>query len=312
MPSSRFLGLATAGVITGSAAMVAIGVLRIVHVDPAQAAVAVTATAIYLPAHLWHTFHAARGTRPPGTFWTLAAMAVVVFAVLPVVGVQWLGALYPLAASVLLVFRPPWSFVVFAVLLAVPAPVAFAYGEPEWAAYFTVGLAMNGLILAVPVWLIAAARELRSARARLAEEAVIRERVRMEAELRTTLGTALETIADTGERAAALFPPEAARRPEQIAGHLREVVGAARATLSAARRLNVAWRQSPASDELAAAVALLRAAGIDAELRLPAGGVPKSQLAALHDQVARLLQDGAARNCVVEVGPAGVQVVTGE
>jgi hypothetical protein len=307
LPSSRFLGLATAGVITGSVAMVALGVLRVIHVDPSRTAVAVTATAVYLPAHLWHTFHIARGDRPPGADWTLAAMVVVIAAVLPVVGVQWLGALYPLGASVLLVLRPPWSFVVFGVLLAVPTPVAFAYGQPEWAIYFTTGMALTGLVLAVPVWLIATARDLRSARARLAEEAVVRERVRVEAELHETLGTALETIAETGDRAVALFPQAA------VAEQLRAVVGAARTTLSTARRMNAGWRQSPARDELDTAVALLRAAGIDAELRLPVAGVSASQLAVLHEQVARLLQDGAAARCVVEVSAAGgIRVVTGE
>jgi len=155
-------------VITGSAGLVTVGVLRVGYVTPAQFAVAAVATAVYLPVHLWHTYQAAQGTRPRGTAWSLAAMAVVIGGVLPVVGVQWLGALYPLAASALLVLRPPWSFAAFAGLIAVPAPLAFAFGEPSWAAYFTVGLALNGLVLAVPVWLIAAVRDLRSARERLA------------------------------------------------------------------------------------------------------------------------------------------------
>lgn len=296
--------------LTGSAGLVTVGVLRVGYVTPAQFAVAAVATAVYLPVHLWHTYHAAQGTRPRGTAWSLAVMAVVIGVVLPVVGVQWLGALYPLAASVLLVLRPPWSFAAFAVLFAVPAPVTFAFGEPSWAVYFTVGLALNALVLAVPVWLIAAVRDLRSARERLAAEAVLRERTRVEAELRSTLGTALEEIATTGDRAAALLTSA----PER-ADHLRAVVASARTALATARRLNAGWHQSPASAELDASVALLRAAGIDAELRLPAGRqrVPSSELAVLHGEVARLLQDGAVRRCVVEVsGAGGVRVVVGE
>jgi two-component system sensor histidine kinase DesK len=295
--SSRFLGLATAGVVTGSVYMVTIGVMRVAILVPEHALVAVVATAAYLPVHLWHLHHAARGTRPRGTGWSLATMAVIVGAVLPVVGVQWLGALYPLAASALLVLRPPWSIAAFAALLTVPAPVAFAFGEPGWAWYFTLGLAMVGLVLAVPVWLVAAVRDLQAARERLAEEAVIRERIRIEAELRQTLGTALEEIATTGDRA--LSTPE----PTE---HLRVVVAAARTTLSSARRLSAGWRHSPAHAELAAAVALLRAAGVDTQVRgtLPAD-VPEPQLATLRDQVARLLQNGAVRQCVVEVDRTG-------
>lgn len=298
--------------ITGSIGLVTVGVLRVGYVSPAQFTVAAVATAVYLPVHLWHTFHAAQGTRPRGTAWSLAAMTAVIAGMLPVVGVQWLGALYPLAASALLVLRPPWSFAAFAGLLAVPAPVAFAFGAPEWAAYFTVGLALNGLVLAVPVWLIAAVRDLRSVRERLADEAVIRERTRVEAELRSTLGRALEEIATTGERAAALLTPE----PDRAADHLRAVVSEARTALATARRLNAGWRQSSAGAELDASVALLRAAGIDAQLRLPAGGrrgVPSAELAVLHGEVARLLQDGAVRRCVVEVsGAGGVRVVVDE
>jgi two-component system sensor histidine kinase DesK len=294
--SSRFLRLATAGVITGSAGLVTIGVMRIAFVVPDRTLVAAVATAVYLPAHLWHVHHAARGARPRGTGWSLAGMAVVVGVVLPVVGVQWLGALYPLAASVLLVLRPPWSIAAFAALLAVPAPVAHAFGEPEWAWYFTVGLALTGLILAVPVWVIAAVRDLQSARDRLADEAVIRERIRIEAELRQTLGTALEEIATAGDQA--LLTPEPA-------DHLRTVVAAARTTLSSARRLSASWRHSPAHAELDAAVALLRAAGIHTRLNLLAGGLTEPQLAGLRAQVARLLQNGAARQCVVAVGPTG-------
>jgi len=302
----RFLGLATAGVLTGSAGLVTVGVLRIAYEDPSRIVVAAVATMLYLPVHLWHTYHAAHGRRPRGTAWSLAAMAVVIVAVLPVVGVQWLGALYPLAASVLLVLRPPWSVVTFCVLLAVPVPATFAFGEPSWAPYFTAGVALTGLVLAVPVWLIAATRELGSARERLAAEAVVRERVRVEADLHETLGVALESIADTGDRAADLIT----RAPDRATGPLGEIVTAARTTLSAARRLNARWHQSPARAELDTAVALLRAAGIDAELRGSPRGVPDTQLAALHDQVARLLQDGAVRRCVVDVGPGGVRVVT--
>jgi len=295
--SSRVLRLATAGVITGSAGLVTIGVMRVAILVPERALVAAVATAGYLPMHLWHVHHAARGARPRGTGWSLAAMAVVVGAVLPVVGVQWLGALYPLAASALLVLRPPWSIAAFAALLTVPAPVAFAFGEPGWAGYFTVGLAMVGLVLAVPVWLVAAVRDLQSAREQLAEEAVIRERIRIEAELRQTLGTALEEIATTGDQALSTPDPT---------DHLQAVVAAARTTLSSARRLSAGWRHSPARSELDAAVALLRAAGIETQVRgaLPAA-VPESQLAILRDQVARLLQNGAVRQCVVEADLTG-------
>jgi two-component system, NarL family, sensor histidine kinase DesK len=303
--SERLLGLAGLGVVTVSVMIVTVGVVRVIYVVPQHAWIAITATVFYLPFLVWHIWRALHRRRP--AMWGLVVMIPIVVSVLPVIGVQWLGALYALAASVLLTIRSPWSLLVFAALAVVPIPVAYAFGEPAWSMYFAFGVVINGLTIALPVWLIAAVRELRATRSRLADEAVVRERLRVDAELRDTLGAALESIAGTGDQAAGL----AVRSPAMAAEHLHDVVDAARTTLARARRMVARFSGTPVRDELDAAVALLGAAGIEARLVLPPGPLPDSEELAksLREAVSRLLTDETVRQCVIKVGPAAVEVV---
>src|SRR5207244_1462799 len=93
-------------------------------------------------------------------------------------------------------------FLLYGVLVAAPAPLTFAFGQPEFALYFTTGILMFPLPLAVGIWSIRGARQLQAALLALAEEAVARERLRIDGELRETLGARLEESATRGGRAA--------------------------------------------------------------------------------------------------------------
>jgi hypothetical protein len=114
-------------------------------------------------------------------------MAAVMFAMIPVVGVGWVGILYMLATLVLVGVRPPWSLLLFATLVATPAPVSFALGQPQWAAYFTVGMLVFAVPLAVGIRLIRVVRELQ-------DEADV-------------LRAAGERLLDRGDRSAAVAVP---------------------------------------------------------------------------------------------------------
>jgi signal transduction histidine kinase len=170
-------------------------------------------------------------------------MAALIIAIVPVAGLDGLGTLYILAALMLATLRPPWSLLVFAALMLVPTPVAQAAGQPQWASYFTLGVLLAAVPLAVVVGLVRAARQLEAARSALAQQAVIRERLRIDGELRQTVGAALEEITVQGDRAGALAggdPPAAARE-------LGALVGAARRTLAAARRMVTRYQRSPSA-----------------------------------------------------------------
>jgi two-component system sensor histidine kinase DesK len=150
-------------------------------------ALAVAATVCCLPLQVWLVLSATRETRGRGRRWALVALAALVIGMIPVIGVGWLGALYGLTALVLVSVRPPWSLLLSAALVAVPTPVAFVFGYPEWALSFTVGVPLAAVPLAVVVWLVRVARQLQAARLALAREAIVRERLRIDDDLRPTV-----------------------------------------------------------------------------------------------------------------------------
>jgi two-component system, NarL family, sensor histidine kinase DesK len=302
--SSRFVRLATAGAVGFSALLPLIGLGRIAaYPAPVGPIVpAVVATACFLPLHLRHVLYGLRGARPPGAGWTLVAMAAVIVGATPVVGVGWLFMYAPLAVSVLIVVRLPWSLVLCAALVLAMAPLALALGEPGWSAtYLPVEVAWRAATLFVLVWLVAAARQLQAARLALTSEAVFRERLRIEGELRATVAQALARIAAQGERAG----ERAGRAPASARDDLRVLVEGSRHTLAEARRISSSYQRGSLRTELDVAVALLGAAGIETRLVLPAGDlsetVDESMRSTLRSATAGLLGDDRVRYCTLAV-----------
>jgi two-component system, NarL family, sensor histidine kinase DesK len=293
--------------------------------SPGHATLALAATACYLPLYVRHVWHAARGSRPAGAGWTLVAMAVVILGALPFIGTSWLISLHSLAVSVLIIARPPWSLLGAAGLVAATAPLAIAFGHPQWVTFYTVSVIWRGATVFVLVWLVGATRRLEHARLLLAEEALARERLRIDGELRCTLGAALEAVAASGQRASALAGVDCAALEDE----LRSLVEGSRRALAQARRTIRGYQRLSLRAELDSAAALLTAAGISTRLELPRGELPETvgaePRAALHAAVTRLLRDDAARRCLIVItyedgrvrlelhadgtGPAATQVV---
>lgn len=299
--NERQLTAATWAVVAATVVLVSAGLARLAEFAPEHLVLAVVGTAAYLPLHLWHIHHAARGRRPPAGSVSVAAMAALIALFLPVIGVQWLGASYPLGASLLLALRPAWSVPLFGGLVLAQAPLCVLFGEPGWASNFTFGTVVFGLMLSIPVWLIATLRALYASRGELAEQAVSRERLRVDRQLHDSFGTALDAIVTAGSAASARI----GGAPAQAAAELHTVTRDARATLAAARVAISRMQRSSLADELAAGVGLLRTAGIPARLELPTGGVPASVPSSLREriraEVAALLLDDSVRSCAFAV-----------
>jgi two-component system sensor histidine kinase DesK len=309
---NRLILLATLGAVACSIGFPVLELVRIaINWTPSpssgHALEALVATACYLPLYVRLVWHAARGSRPPGAGWTLAVMAVVIIGAVPVVGTGWLPALHALAVSVLIVVRPPWSLPIVAGLAAATAPLAIALGDPEWAPYYAATVVWRGGSVFVLVWLVGATWRLQAAREALADEAVARERLRIDRELRSTLGAALEAIAAKAQRATAL----AVQDPTLVEGELAGLVEGSRRTLADARRLVNGYQQPSLQAELESARVLLTAAGIQTRVVLPAGDLPErleeAPRAALRAAVARLLRDDA-RHCAITVTDEGRRV----
>jgi signal transduction histidine kinase len=264
---------------------------------------ALAAVAAYLPLHVRHVWFAAHAARPRGAAWTMTAMTAIVIGALPLVGSAWVMEFSWLAVSALIVIRRPWSYLAGIGLMAAAWPVALLLGDPNnVAGWYALSTANRTATLFVLVWLAAAIRRLLAARLALAEEAVTRERLRIDGELRRTLGTALESIVTRGQRAAALVGGDRVT----LEAELRTLIEDSRATLAEARRMVRSYQQVSLRAELDTAAALLTAAGIETRLALPRGDLPDTiedaLRAALRTALVRLLRDDAPpRTCLITV-----------
>jgi two-component system sensor histidine kinase DesK len=246
--SRRSVLLVTWGVLAFSTLLPLVEVLRIAVVPEYSEgrAAAVVATAIYLPIHLRHVFYGVRGERAPYGGLTLAAMALVIVGTVPLVGVGWLLTLASLAASCLIVLRPRWSLVLFGATVAATYPLAVAFNNLPaevdifgWAGYLTVSVAWRSISLFVPVWLVVATRQLAAARRDLADEAVVRERLRIDQHLRTSVGAALGGILKRADRAR----QTASDDPTASGRELQAMVHDSRSALGEVRRLVAAYQE---------------------------------------------------------------------
>jgi two-component system, NarL family, sensor histidine kinase DesK len=263
---------------------------------------AVVATACYLPFHLHHVYWAAQGMRPPAGGWTLLALAAIVTAALPVAVSNWLPVYAVVAVSAVFVLRWPWSLLVALGVVVGQVPLVLAIGSPlpDALTYYPLTVWWRATALFVPIWLLGAVRQLDAARRSLAEEAVARERLRLDDELRRTVGAALDSIVARGRHAST----HADGDPEMLASEVRELVDGSRRALAEARQLISGYQKSPLAAELETAAALLTEAGIRTRIELPhdlAHTTDPAVRSALRTAAATVLHDDTARACVISV-----------
>jgi signal transduction histidine kinase len=267
---------------------------------------ALAATAAYAPLYLRHVLFFIRDRRPPGAGWTLTAMTAIIAAATPLAGGWWLPSFAIVAVCLLMAGPWRWSLLGMAGLVAAQVPLALAFPAAGWPdapdarpAYFAVTVVWRTAAVFVPVWLAKAVRQLESARRELAEDAVLRERVRVDARLRQTLGAAVAAIAVRGERSAAL----ADGSPDSAGQQLSALIEIARSALAETRQLLRGLHQPSLLAELETAASLLTAAGIQTRLVVPGSNPPAEASAefraGLRLATARLLRDDAARTCVL-------------
>jgi len=263
--SRRLARLATPGALVYSSVfpLVQLGLIVEYPGRAEDARGAVLATAAYLPLHLRHVRWATEGRLPPHGMWTLAALTAIVVAALPSAGVNWLPVFAVVALSAVLVLPWPWSLLTAGVVVVAQVPLAHAASSPlpDANTYYAFSVWWRASALFVPVWLLGAVRQRERARQALADDAVVRERLRIDGELRATVGAALDSIAGRGQRAAA----------DLDAGELRALVDESRRALAGARQLITRYQRPTLAAELEAAAALLTAAGIPTRLDLPPG-----------------------------------------
>ncbi len=294
--------------VTAIATTAAIAVIGVIQ-SPA-AALSLVAGALLLPPHLHLVTSAARGHRHPRAGWLLVAAAVPVLIVTPVVGTTWLPAFGALGLAALLVLPPRWAALAFVAVLVAPFPVATALDSPPDGLWGAIHVSKSLAVYAL-VRLSAAARQLEETRAMLATDAIVQERLRIDEEMRRTVGADLAAIVEQGRRLST------AAAGTEVADQLTDLVGRSRATLARARRQVAGYRRQSLRTELDTAAALLRADGIPTRVRapdhLPAGAEEIRER--LRAETARLLRDGRHGSCTITVtvdgGAVHLDVTTG-
>jgi two-component system sensor histidine kinase DesK len=282
--------------------------------EPASgpAVVAIPLGLVVLALQLRHSFAIARGRRPRGVWWTMGALAVLVYLPLPWFGWGWVAMQASLMASMPLVLRG-WPL---AVALAAPvlgtdlAVVRLLTDHPvATVAYWVIDETFTLVVLPAALYgsarLVRVLDELRATRAELAALAVGRERLRVSRDLHDLLGQSLSAVSLKGDLAIRLLgrdPPAARAEIEGLTGVAREALRGVRAVTRDEHAVSLAT-------EIDGAAALLAAAGIDARVNLDLPQLPgpvEEVLAwAVREGVTNVLRHSQATTCSISAGRRG-------
>jgi len=217
---------------------------------PGALGAAALAASLAIPLHIRHVLYGLRGERPPAGIWTLAALAVVNAVALAFVGQGWTFQLASLVVSILIVLPGAWAVPLAAMVVVSPL---FLLGtqwysvEPRLGGmYLMFAITWRAATQYVPLRLMAAIRAIDAASGELEIRAVVQARVRIDAELRTGVARALESIIARGDKAAMAITGDHAR----ATGELRRLTGESRTALADARRLVARYRGSSSRAEV--------------------------------------------------------------
>lgn len=304
-PLGRLVSVAVPAVVAYSTiwAFTQIGVVGQLPGTGREAGIAVVATVAYLPFYVWHILCGVRGTRADNAVWTFVVMTAVVVGATPLLGADWLPTYHVIAVSALLVLGRPWAWVIFAAVVLVQLPLGEAVDSPIPAggSYYAVTVLWRASSVFVPVWLVGAVRQLSLIRRELAEQAVVRERLRVDIELRRTIGTALTAIVSRGEVASGPVSDQ------EAAQEVQRLVDDSRIALADARSLMNGYQRPSLRSELDTAAILLQAAGVDVHIEMSddaagSGILDDRVRAELRSVVARVLREERVVHCLIVVG----------
>jgi two-component system sensor histidine kinase DesK len=264
--------------------------------EPHQHSAAVAgavAAACSVVLQVWLLVPMARGQRPRHASWLVAVFVVINAAAFPVIGAPWLAAGEQLAVLAAVFLRLRWSVPAVAILTAAPAVVWATGHDLALGHYFTQNTVFWPLTMGPLIWLARAAAQLRSGRQELVGSAVIAERVRIDDELEASLGAELERLIAAGQRAARA----AGQDPAAAERELRALTETSRSALAQTRRMASRYQAITVRSEVSTAVALLAAAGIPADVDVPAAvlGQPldSARLAGFRSGLTTVLHDQA-------------------
>ena len=176
---------------------------------------------------LRHSLALARGERPRGGVWTLLALAVLAYAPLHWLGLNWFSEQMVLMASVPMVLDGWLAAMAIAgqcayigiqladVFPAHPGPASYAI-YIYWVAYYTATITVVPAALYASARLVRVAGEQRATQIALAQGAVGRERLRVSRDVHDLIGHSLSTISLKGDLAIRLLQRDRPAAVEEI------------------------------------------------------------------------------------------------
>ncbi len=238
---------------------------------PVRVSLALGGAALFAGVFLWSMW-----TRKPlrsaelseirGRRVTVAFLAVLVISLSLILDSEWLVLFFHVnvAAGMLLPTRDAY------VTIAGLALVTFTLGVVSGMAWLALPTVAIGLWATAFVRQLAAVAELRSAREELARLAVNEERLRFARDLHDLLGHSLSLITLKSELAGRLL----STAPEKARTEVKDIEEVARQALREVREAVSGYRSPTLDEELAGAVEMLGAAGIDCRIENEANVLP--------------------------------------
>ncbi|WP_460340902.1 sensor histidine kinase [Actinoallomurus acanthiterrae] len=176
---------------------------------------------------------------PAGRYGLLACLVLLYLVPFPIVGWQWDWMPWTVAAGVLCVLPARWAWPLFVLIVGAAGLTAALTGTGVHGSIFLmIVIADDGLIVFSVAALVGTVERLSAAEEELARLALIRERLRLDGELRDALGGKLQAIVFRMRKAAREDPPEARL-------DVREATELARRTLAEVRATAGAYRVGP-------------------------------------------------------------------
>jgi len=278
---------------------------------PTQVFIALGGAALFVGVFLWLLWmHVPlpMANVGPSEVWIRRA-AIVFLAVLAValnltLGSEWrvLFLHINVAAGIMLLTRDAY------VAIAGLAVLTLALGITSGMAWLVLPTVAIGLWATAFVRQVAAVAELRSAREELAHLAVNEERLRFARDLHDLLGHSLSLIALKSELAGRLLPTA----PEKAAAEVHDIEGVARQALREVREAVAGYRRPTLAEELAGAVEMLEAAGIECRIENEAGQLPGTADAvlawAVREGTTNVIRHSRAKHCRILLAQKGEEI----
>ncbi|WP_307660102.1 sensor histidine kinase [Streptomyces sp. V1I1] len=240
-------------------------------------------------------------------YWILAVQVALSYPPILLMGTAWVGITGFLAGSLLLVLRPPWSWVTAGLTVVSTMSLTTGWSGKTYLDVAYIGI--STVMIASLVYGLTALSEmvlkLRSAQEEIARLAVEQERLRFARDLHDLLGYSLSAITLRSELTLRLVDQHPARAREELS----TVLEISRQALADTRQVARSYRDMSFPAELASARSVFCAAGIDIEVDCTLVDLPDQVgtvlATVLREGITNILRHSTVRRCRIEARRTG-------